>query len=198
MENIKNFKLVEPTSSKLKSSGNLKSALFLESENGLCWYAAQNLFADDTVKIQYDSNGIIRAVVDKPVPARGNTYAVSMLWPVNASVAELALDDYPDGVQLDGTWKYDEETISVYQDADIVSAQIIIKNTRELHKLLSACAVAAFPLQSRVDVGSATDEQVTALAELKQYAVDLTNPALVDLTQFPLQLPPVPVPLQVR
>ncbi|EAW1173936.1 tail fiber assembly protein [Salmonella enterica subsp. enterica] len=199
MQNFKNFKLIEPSIDQLKKYASFAGTpLILESEDGQDWYECQKLFSDDTVKIQYDSDGIIRGVIDKPIPERGNIYAVSMLWPVNASVAELALDDYPDGVTLDGTWKYDEETRNIYQDADIVSSQVIINNTRQLNKLLSVCAVSAFPLQSRVDVGCAIDEQVTALAELKQYVIDLTNPAIVDLTQSPLQLPPAPLSLQVR
>ncbi|ELS4260381.1 tail fiber assembly protein [Salmonella enterica] len=199
MQNFKNFILIEPSVDQLRKYASFAgTALILESEDGQDWYECQKLFSDDTVKIQYDSEGIIRGVIDKPVPVRANTYEVSMLWPVNTSVAELALDDYPAGVQLDGTWKYNEETRSIYQDADIVSAQVIIKNTRQLNKILSACAVSAFPLQSRVDAGSATDKEVTALAELKKYVIDLTNPAIVDLTQSPLQFPPAPLSLQVR
>lgn len=193
MQNIKNFKMVSATPELLAEFNNDTSVFFLESEDGVGWYAAQQLFADDTIKIQYDENGVIHAVVDAPVPQRGNVYAVSVLWPINASVAEIAVADYPAGVTTDGTWIFDGTTI--YQDSDIVAANTLATNTAKYNAILRACTDAAFPLQSVVTMGTATDEQVTALAELQQYAADLINPDIVDLTQSPLQVPPPPAAL---
>lgn len=192
MQNIKDFKIVESTPELLAEFNNNTSVLFLQSESGLNWYAAQKLFSDDTVKIQYDSTGIIRAVVDAPVLQRGNVYAVSMLWPLNMSVAEIAVADYPSGVTLDGTWKFAEETQSIYQDANIVAANTLAANTAQFNALLRACTDAAFPLQAAITLGVATAEQQTALAELQQYAVDLTNPAIVDLTASSVSWPTPP------
>lgn len=193
MENIKNFKLVTATPELLAQFNNDNSVLFLESEDGIDWYASHELFADDTVKIQYDSDGIINAVVDAPVPQRGNIYAVSMLWPIDCSVAEIAVADYPDGVKLDGTWRFDGE--KVYQDPDIVAANTLRINTEKFNNLLRACTDAAFPLQSAITLGVATAEQQTLLAELQQYAIDLTNPEIVDLTMSPPAWPQLPATL---
>lgn len=70
--------------------------------------------------------------------------------------------------------------------------QLIESNTRKYNKMLRACTDAAFPLQSAVALGVATDEQKAQLAELQQYAIDLINPELVDLTQSPPIFPNLP------
>jgi hypothetical protein len=70
--------------------------------------------------------------------------------------------------------------------------QLIESNTRKYKKMLRACTDAAFPLQSAVTLGVATDEQKAQLAELQQYAIDLINPELVDLTQLPPIFPTLP------
>lgn len=71
-------------------------------------------------------------------------------------------------------------------------AQIVARNTATQNRLLQASAVASFPLQSRVDAGIATDKQVSLLAALKQYSIDLTDPAVVDLTVNPAVFPEFP------
>lgn len=105
MQNIKNFQMVTPSSEMLLAYQNPDGEiqLFFQSKEGRCWYVCQSEFADDTVKIQYSSDGVITGIVDAPVPQRGNVYAVSMLWPIDCSVAEIAVTDYPTGVALDGT-----------------------------------------------------------------------------------------------
>lgn len=193
MKKFENFTLVTPEYEVFATiEGEKRRVLFLESENGLCWYAAQQEFSDDTVKIQYDSDGIIRAVVDKPVPQRENVYAASMLWPYNASVAEIAVEDYPEEVQLDGTWRFDGTT--VYQDAGIVSAFALTKNTRQFNRLLRACTDAAFPLQSALALGIITPEQQAMLTELQNYAVTLAD---TDLTVTPVAWPVPPASVKL-
>lgn len=194
VENIKNFKLVNGSIKLLTAFGNDRYLLFLESEDGIDWYESQKLFSDDTVKIQYDSDGIIRSVVDKPVPQRGNVYAISMLWPINSSVAEISVEDYPTGVILDGTWRFDEETQSVYQDADIASALTLAKNTQQFNRLLRACTDAAFPLQSALALGIITPEQQAMLTDLQNYAVTLAD---TDLTATPVIWPAPPASVKL-
>lgn len=67
-----------------------------------------------------------------------------------------------------------------------------MRNTQELNTRLRACTDAAFPLQARVDAGIATDDQVSQLAALKQYAIDLTDPTIVDLSANPVVFPEMP------
>ncbi|EBI9231625.1 hypothetical protein DLA64_10745 [Salmonella enterica] len=70
--------------------------------------------------------------------------------------------------------------------------QIIEINTRKYQKLLRTCTDAAFPLQSAITLGIATDEQKALLAELQQYSIDLLS---VDLTANPVAFPAPPASL---
>ncbi|EMH0680445.1 tail fiber assembly protein [Klebsiella aerogenes] len=71
-------------------------------------------------------------------------------------------------------------------------AEIIEQNTATYNALLRACTDAAFPLQSAITLGVATDEQRAELAVLQQYAVDLMS---VDLTANPVVFPDLPASL---
>ncbi|EPI1316875.1 tail fiber assembly protein, partial [Salmonella enterica] len=108
-QNIKNFRLIDAPVNRDKTQAEINiGAYFLESDDGQDWYECQSLFSDDTAKIMYDHEGVIWGVVNKPVPQRGNTYSVSMLWPVNMSVAEIDAADCPDDCRGDGTWLYQD------------------------------------------------------------------------------------------
>lgn len=82
--------------------------------------------------------------------------------------------------------------IAAYQAPVENSEQILMRNTQALNTRLRWCTDAAFPLQARVDVGVATDEQISQLAALKQYAIDLTDPSIVDLMANPAVFPEMP------
>ncbi|TDN51122.1 hypothetical protein EC843_104133 [Buttiauxella sp. JUb87] len=111
MQNIKNFKSTLPFAVDAKKFGeNVNSIPFLISEDGQDWYECQELFADDTIKIMYDKNGVIVSVVDAPVPQRGNIFAVSMFNPLGKSVAEV--EALPPGFKV-GAFKFDGENITV-------------------------------------------------------------------------------------
>lgn len=131
--------------------------IFLQSEDGRDWFECHELFSDETVKIMYDSKGIICSVVDERVPERGNIYAVSMFYPENMSVAEVALCDYPEGVNIDGPWMYSEGKI-VPVPVDVVS-----EAEKEKAQRLSEAEVAIAPLQRAVKYGIATDEEKNRL-----------------------------------
>lgn len=75
---------------------------------------------------------------------------------------------------------------------DKTEEEIIEQNTATYNTLLRACTDAAFPLQSAVTLGVATDEQRADLAVLQQYAVDLMG---VDLTADPVVFPDLPASL---
>lgn len=190
MQNIKNFTLINPTPEMLEAVDNDGLVLFLISEDGQDWYECQSLFSEDTVKIQYDSSGIIRAVVAEPVPQRGNVYAVSMLWPFGMSVAEIAVADYPEGVTLDGTWKFDG--ISVYQDADAVAARVLAKNTDLRLKYTAQAALAISTLQAGIAVNRSVEGDSDALTAWQGYLCDLRGMTAEDLQQSPATFPVVP------
>lgn len=189
MQNIKNFTVYEPgpaqRAADLKATGGRYR--YLISEGGLDWYACQQLFSDQTVKVMYDAGNIIRAVVAEPVPQRGNVYAVSMLWPLNMSVAEIA-EQLPDGFELNtGTWLFADGV--VYQDADLMAAYILQRNQKRLSARLTKAAGFAFAIQSSAAISIPRDGDADTLLALQQYADALRD---VDLTVAEPAWPAVP------
>ncbi|UUF64776.1 tail fiber assembly protein [Escherichia coli] len=90
MLNIKNFKPYIPENTDTNAS-------YLISEDGQDWYECQKLFSPETVKVVYDNNNTII----------GFSLDVSALFPVNASVAEVAANEVPEAmVSADGNWLY--------------------------------------------------------------------------------------------
>ncbi|HCP9279012.1 TPA: DUF4376 domain-containing protein [Escherichia coli] len=93
---IKSFKLYPPEKS------DVPGAMYLKSVDGRDWYESQSLFAADTLKLVYDSNGIITSI----------SKDVSMLWPVNQSVAEVADTEENRKADISGRWGFDGEKIT--------------------------------------------------------------------------------------
>lgn len=190
MQHIKNFKTVEPTVERLKlyKTEGYPIPHFLQSEDGQDWYECQASFADDTVKVMYDSSGIIRSVVAAPVPLRGNTYAVSMLFPLDMSVVEIALADYPAKCTIDGTWKFDGT--SVYQDSDIIAANTLRKNQATNSALVMKTVIPIITIQASAANNNPRDGDSESLLALQQYLDELRD---VDLTLTDPDWPVFPV-----
>ncbi|MCS2154703.1 tail fiber assembly protein [Scandinavium goeteborgense] len=188
MQNIKNFRKVEPTEKQrtLFKSDDGSIPVFLMSEDGMDWYESHKLFADDTIKIMYDSEGIIRSLVDAPVPQRGNIYAVSMFYPLDMSVVEISQADYPAGCAIDGSWKYDGS--SVYQNTDIVSSRRYQTNLHQRNKLAANAATAIAVIYASADVGNSRDGDADNLTLAQQYLDALRD---IDLTAESPDWPPV-------
>jgi hypothetical protein len=170
MYDFKNFQLAQPTPKQLKAYTDpetevVDNILFLKSEDGHDWYECQNLFADDTIKIMYDSDGIIRSVVDEPVPDRGNILAVSMFWPEGMSVAEV--ESLPAGFDINGTWAYSDGAITQSTDA------VTERNKRSLNRRLNVANNFFFMYQSCQEVGTSQDGDNDYIQQLQQYASDL-------------------------
>ncbi|HAX5206074.1 TPA: DUF4376 domain-containing protein [Escherichia coli] len=89
MNNFNNFTPYTP------ENPPFEGVVYLISEGGQDWYECQKLFADNTYKIMYDSDNIIRSV----------TTDVSTLFPLNMSVAEV--ETLPEGCDISGRWQYD-------------------------------------------------------------------------------------------
>ncbi|HDI9198914.1 TPA: DUF4376 domain-containing protein, partial [Escherichia coli] len=81
---------------------DVPGAMYLKSVDGRDWYESQSLFAADTLKLVYDSNGIITSI----------SKDVSMLWPVNQSVAEVADTEENRKADISGRWGFDGEKIT--------------------------------------------------------------------------------------
>lgn len=174
-QNIKKFRLIDDPVSRGKTQAEINiGAYFLESEDGQDWYECQSLFSDDTAKIMYDPEGVIWGVVNQPVPQRGNTYAVSMLWPVNMSVAEIDAADCPDDCRGDGSWLYrDGKVLPVPVDY-----QAKAETTRQ--KLLNDADNAIKDWRTELTLGIISDENKAALILWMNYINVLKS---LDLTE---------------
>ncbi|HAY0218996.1 TPA: DUF4376 domain-containing protein [Escherichia coli] len=89
MQELKNFTVYTP------ENPPVAWGVYLISEDGHDWYECQKLFSEETYKIAYDSDNIIRSISGD----------VSSLFPVNLSVAEV--ETLPEGCDISGRWKYD-------------------------------------------------------------------------------------------
>lgn len=170
MQNIKNFRPYTPSKKlRQKYAGSDDNViLFLRSEDKRDWYECQSDFDDNTIKLMYDADGIIRSVVDSPVVSRGNTLAVSMLWPVGMSVAEVAC--LPEGFVIDGVWKYSDGIIS--RD----TAVIVARN----HRLLVSKMAAAAAYSWLYDNSAPRDGDDKRIEALHAYADKLRDVVITD------------------
>lgn len=196
MQDIKNFQKVEATPARLNNLMAMPEneplpeqppldVLFLVSEDGQDWYESQALFADDTIKIMYDENNVIRSVVAEPVPARGNTLAVSMFFPENMSVAEID-GELPEGFDLSsGLWKFDGET--VYRDDVMAEEKTLARNKAQRQYLASVAGGNITALQSGTLPGDAA-----LLVEWQNYLNDLRTMTEVELSQEVAPFPAMP------
>ncbi|EFK3241256.1 tail fiber assembly protein [Escherichia coli] len=168
MQNLKSFKLVKPKTKLLKlSESDGQNILYLQSEDGMDWYECQSLYRDDTVKIMYDKENIIRSVVDRPVPERGNTYP-----------AELTLD---------GSWKFVDG--DVYQDEQIVNERIYKENSKKINELVREAQSAILNLQTAIEIDMSSDGDEEKLIEWRRYLCELNKITATDLSQSPLNTP---------
>ncbi|EAC0561646.1 tail fiber assembly protein [Salmonella enterica subsp. enterica] len=176
-QNIKTFRLIDAPVNRGKTQSEINiGAYFLESEDGQDWYECQSLFSDDTAKIMYDHEGVIWGVVNKPVPQRGNTYAVSMLWPVNMSVVEMDAADCPDDCRGDGSWLYrDGKVLPVPVDY-----QAKAETTRQ--KLLNDADNAIKDWRTELTLGIISDENKAALILWMNYINVLKSLDLTDVS----------------
>ncbi len=174
-QDIKNFRLIDTPVNRGKTQSEINiGAYFLESEDGQDWYECQSLFLNDTAKIMYDHEGVIWGVVNKPVPQRGNTYAVSMLWPVNMSVAEIDAADCPDDCRGDGSW--------LYRDGKVLPVPVDYqaKATATRQKLLNDANNVIKDWRIELTLGIISDENKAALILWMNYinilkSLDLTG-----------------------
>ncbi|MHD0426029.1 tail fiber assembly protein [Salmonella enterica] len=176
-QDIKNFRLIDAPVNRGKTQSEINiGAYFLESEDGQDWYECQSLFSDDTAKIMYDPEGVIWSVVNQPVPQRGNTYAVSMLWPVNMSVAEIDAADCPDDCRGDGSWLYrDGQVLPVPVDY-----QAKAETTRQ--KLLDAANSAIADWRTELALGEISDDDKASLTKWMAYIRELKSLVLTGIS----------------
>jgi hypothetical protein len=108
--------------------------------------------------------------------------------PFTASPDDTFTDYGPDIYKRAVAGEYGD-VLAYIPPPDPTQEQIIAQNTLEYLRRLRAATDTAFPLQSAVDLGTASADQRQLLTEWQQYAVDLQT---VDLTQLPVAWPTPP------
>lgn len=96
MNNFKNFTLYTP------EKPDVLGAMYLKSAEGHDWYECQSLFAQDTLKLVYNSDGVITSI----------SRDVSMLFPANQSVEEVEYTESNRRADISGRWGFDGERIT--------------------------------------------------------------------------------------
>ncbi|EDM3984945.1 phage tail protein, partial [Salmonella enterica subsp. enterica serovar Infantis] len=86
----------------------ISGAAHLKSEDGRDWYECQKLFSPDTIKVEYDNNGIITCI----------SRDVSGFWPVGKSVAEVPDTKENRRADISGRWGFDGTDIIDLMTAD--------------------------------------------------------------------------------
>ncbi|MRT11101.1 hypothetical protein GJV07_02200 [Enterobacteriaceae bacterium RIT711] len=148
---------------------------YLIDEQGFDWYRGQRLL-NGSIFIAYNAtNGIISQIDND----------IGMLWPVGLSVT--GLESLPENCSIDGTWIFNGTEI--FQDADLLAANIYQKNTDGLQARLRPIVNAAFMLQASAALNVPREGDTDSLLAFQQYADALRD---VDLTQAEPVWPPRP------
>lgn len=169
MENYKNFSTYKPENVPVDvlvlPDGRPALMTWLRDEEGNDWYDVQQNFADDTLKVLYDSNSIIC----------GCSMDVTELNPINMSVTEISVADVPPEATdtlTDGTWCYLDGKIQPYQPTPDELQKITQKLKAEL--LADASQHIAI-LQDIIDYDTPTDDEKYQLVAWKKYRIDLSR-----------------------
>lgn len=104
----------------------------------------------------------------------------------------FGVNEYPEEMTFDGTWRYDYETETFYHDTLIAEQKALAENTETRNTMLSKATAAAYPLQLRATRGTASPEQLAQLAALDDYIIDLVDMTDEQLSQSPAPFPPKP------
>ncbi|MCX3308048.1 tail fiber assembly protein [Pantoea vagans] len=135
-------------------------ALYFQSEEGEDWYFHRMRFSDDTLKVCYDNEGVIRSF----------GFDASRLYPGGYSVAEVEKNAVPEDISIDGSWMFDGSAIvpRTYTQAERVE----LADKKRLSLIADAVAEMS-PLSDAAELGRATTEQSARLTALKNYRLDL-------------------------
>ncbi|QZY35077.1 tail fiber assembly protein [Enterobacter cancerogenus] len=146
------------------------NVLFLRSDTGVDWYDAQKEFKESTLKVMFDSAGIICCAETD----------ASGLWPVDCSVVEIDDKEVPvDFVASSGGWIFDGKKITARKFS---KEEFQVKAEAQKTRLMNAATAAIAPLQDAEELGMATEVELTALSLWKRYRVMLNR---VDTSSAP-------------
>lgn len=157
MINLKNFQPYTP------EEPPFAGAMYLKAATGEDWYDCQKSFADDTLKIAYNDDGVIVSA----------SKDVSAMFPSGLSVAEVDASTATDlGTLINGGWTYEDGKITAVV---LTQAQLVAAAVAQKALLMSQCTDKIAPLQDAVDLDIATDDEKAQLAAWKKYRVLLNR-----------------------
>ncbi|RXK33024.1 phage tail protein [Arsenophonus endosymbiont of Bemisia tabaci Asia II 3] len=177
MQNIKNFKQYHPDSVDKKWLEYSVGAIFLIPEDGQDWYECQKLFQPDTMKVEYEADGVIRSM----------GYDISGFCPAGCSIAEVS--EWPKEAAANQKWCFLNGQVvpRIY-----TAAELMEQATHKRDDRLEQAAKIITPLQDTVDLDMATEAEKAALLAWKKYRVllnrmDISTAPDVDWPESPLK-----------
>lgn len=156
MKHIKNFKRYSPETEEEKMLERDINAIFLISGDGQDWYECQQSFSEDTIKVMYDAEGVIRAIAKD----------ISSLFPEGRSVIELT--SLPVGTEIDGNWLYSNGQIV---PRGITQAELTKQAESKKARLLLQAEKMIAPFRDAVELEIATDEEKDRYVAWRNYRV---------------------------
>lgn len=173
MQNFKNFTLYTHEYADLV----MPNAYFLQTEDGQDWYYNLQKFSDDTVKVAYDSAGVVRAL---------STDATT-LWPVNLSVTELTADCVAEGADASGNWSFNGSAVvaRIY-----TSTELLEKAESKRSQLISDARETMQEWQTDLALGEISDADKVLLRTWNSYvkalkALDLSVAPDINWPEIP-------------
>jgi hypothetical protein len=155
-------------------------------DNGYDWFEAAPKLAGAVFIAVAPESGVIVQIADSILP---DTDAFS-LYPNGVTVA--GLDSLPEGCTIDGTWKFDSESRTVSQDADLSAALALTKNTQLLAQYAANATLNIATLQAGIASDRSVDGDSNALTAWQGYLCDLRAMTTEDLQQSPAIFPDAP------
>ncbi|MBJ2869323.1 tail fiber assembly protein [Salmonella enterica subsp. enterica serovar Derby] len=158
MMHLKNISAGNPKTMAQFQLTKRSGVIWLYSEDGKNWYEQQKNFAEDTLKIAYDQNGVIVNI----------SKDVSTINPTGLSVVELPNITANRRADIYGGWVFDgEKVIKRVYTSEELRQQAEVKKL----KLLEEAEVVIKPLSRAVKMGIATDEERKRLEAWELYSV---------------------------
>ena len=168
MNNFKNFTLstaLTPVQQDLKTEFSIE---FCEDETGIDWYHLRFKFSENTLKLVYDSTGLIVSA----------SYDADTLRPLGMSVAEISPEDVPAEFSVSHGQRW------IFQDGKIAPEPVdyIAVATSRRDTLMAEISARITRLTEAQDDGDINLEEINELTELRERRTKLRR---LDLTGAP-------------
>jgi len=152
MKTYKNFTRYTPDE-------GIPGVMYMKDEDGNDWYTLQSSFADDTMKIAWDSTGLI-------IDAKKD---VAKLVPLGLNVTELSADSVPDGFPGEATsrWVFDGKKVT---EKPLTAEEWQARAEQQRQSLITAASETMTPWEREANAGILDDDDKASLIEWTKYA----------------------------